>query len=505
MDTMDDDNETQKSSIASDVIFLTASKITASLNVILLFVLLSHTLSIQDYGSFRQVWLINKGFVLEIFALGIPISLFYFLPKLAKGKRRFFVVQTLLLLTSLGFLVAAAIYIFSGLLASVFNNPELERLLRITSFYALFTLPTLALEGVLVSFGKTVVFSVYTIIDRILLLGIIAASVYLFGTIDALCITLVVFGFSEFVVSTLIIRFSLKSYPIESRTFNVVEQLRFSLPSGLSNVIGILNIELDKVVISSFFNVAQFAKYANGAIEVPFLGTVAASVNSVLMPEYVRRHASGDDEGILRLWHKSVYKVALVFFPLAVFLFIFADDIITLLFSEKYLESSTIFRIYLLALLPKVTWYGIILIALGYSREPFYGSLFSLIANLVLNFTLIHVVGFTGPAVATTLTTYLISFYYLHRIRAVFDKRWSDIFPWRVLAKIFLISAFLGLALCQPLSYFYTGNVFIKLILGFSIFSIPLYSFFRHTDLIIKSDIELFRQKMEKLSLFSHK
>jgi len=502
---MSHDKDTGNSGLASDVVVLTASKITASLNVILLFVLLSHTLSVQDYGSFRQVWLINKGFILEIFTLGIPVSLFYFLPKLARGKRKFFVVQTLLILSSLGILVAVTIYLCSGLLSDLFNNPELERLLKITAAFALFTLPTLGLEGVLVSFGRTVVFSVYTIVDRLLLLTAVAASVYWFRSIEAICITLVFFGLAELIVSTILIRSALRKYPIESRTFNIVEQLRFSLPSGLSNIIGLLNIELDKVVISSFFNVSQFAKYANGAFEVPFLGTVGASVNSVLMPEYVRRHGKGDYHGILHLWHKAIYKVALVFFPLAVFLFVFSDDVITLLFSDKYLESATIFRIYLFALLPKVTWYGIILIALGYSREPFYGSLIALTANLALNFTLINIIGFTGPAIATVLTTYLISLYYLHRIRTVFDESWSNIFPWRVLLKIFLVSAIFGLIICQPLAYFYSGNGVIKLLLGSVIFFIPLYAFFRHLGLVSQADMDLFRKKIRGARHFFHR
>jgi len=498
-------NETQNSGIALDVVVLTAVKVTASLSVILLFVLLSHTLSVPDYGSFRQVWLIIKGFTLELFALGIPISLFYFLPKLAQGKRKFFVVQTLLILSSLGVLAATAMYGFSGLLSELFNNPRLESLLKITDLFALFTLPTLALEGVLVTFGRTIVFAVYTILDRLFLLAFIAASAYWFNSIEALCITLVVFGFMELSIAILIVRSSLKHYPIESRTFNIVEQFRFALPSGVTSVIDVLNIELDKVVISSFFNVSQFAKYANGAFEVPFLGTVGASINSVLMPEYVRRHSEGDYEGILRLWHKAIGKVALVFFPLAVFLFVFADDLITLLFSDKYLESSVIFRIYLFALLPKITWYGIILIAIGYSREPFYASLIALGANLALSLTLIQLIGFTGPAVATILTTYLVSLYYLHRIRIAFNENWRAIFPWRVLMRVFLASAVFGVALCLPLSLFYSGNSAIKLALGGVIYFIPLSLFFRYIGLVSESDVDLIREWIKGWRRHLHK
>ena len=487
-------NEAQNSAIALDVVVLTASKIIASLSVILLFVLLSHTLSVPDYGSFRQVWLIIKGFTLELFALGIPISLFYFLPKLAQGKRKFFVVQTLLILSSLGVLAATAMYGFSGLLSDLFNNPRLEPLLKITALFALLTLPTLALEGVLVTFGRTIVFAVYTILDRLFLLACMAASAYWFDSIEALCITLVVFGFMEVSIAMLIFRSSLKHYPIESRTFNIVEQFRFALPSGLAGVIDVLNIELDKVVISSFFNVSQFATYANGAFEVPFLGTVGASINSVLMPEYVRRHSEGDHQGILRLWHKAIGKVALIFFPLAVFLFVFADDLVTLLFSEKYLESAIIFRIYLFALLPKVTWYGIILIALGYSREPFYASLIALGANLALNLTLIQLVGFTGPAIATILTTYLVSLYYLNRIRIAFNENWLAIFPWRLLMRILLASTVFGLALCLPFSLFYGGDSAIKLGLGGIIYFIPLSIFFRYVGLVTTSDMDLIRE-----------
>jgi len=103
-------------------------------------------------------------------------------------------------------------------------------------------------------------------------------------------------------------------------------------------------------MIGAFFTVSQFAKYINGAFEIPFVGTIAASVSSVLMPEFAKKSQQKDYLSLIKLWHRAICKVAIFLIPLAVFLFIFANEFITLMFSKKYQDSSIIFQIYLIDL-----------------------------------------------------------------------------------------------------------------------------------------------------------
>ena len=336
---MADGNYEKGTRLAVDAIVLTASKIAASINMILLFAIMSYTFSKEDYGSFRQIWLIVKGLIVEVFALGIPVSLFYFLPKLHKSEKKIFVLQTLLILSFLGMLASCLFYVFAEPISTVFDNPALAPLLRLFCLYALFFLPTLMLEGVLVSIGKTTAFAVYTIIDRVLLLLATGTTILVYNSINLLCIVFVVFSVMEFTASIAVIFHYLKPFKMISRKFNYATQLKFSIPIGSANIVDILNIELDKIVISSFFSVSQFARYANGAFQIPFIGTVAGSVNSILMPEFVKYYQQKDIDGLLNLWHNSIQKVALLFYPTMVFFLFFRRSLLHFSFPKNMLTA----------------------------------------------------------------------------------------------------------------------------------------------------------------------
>lgn len=468
------------------------SKVFASLNIIALFVILSYFLAPEEYGHFRQVWLINKALIVELFALGIPYSLFYFIPSLKEEKKKTYAIQSFVMLVGLGVVVSCGLFLFAGAIASAFNNAELKSLLRIFSLFPLFTMPTLVLEGILISQRKAVAFSIYTIAEKTTLLICAVVTVLIDPRVTTLCSVILVFASCRLLVTLVLVYRNVRPLKVSFREFELGKQLSFSLPIGGANIIDVLSVELDKIMIGFFFTVTQFAKYSNGAFDIPFLGTVASSVTSALMPEYVRKREARDYAGILALWHGSIRRIALLFLPLMIFLFIFASEFISLLFSAKYADSSVVFRIYLIALLPRLTWYASILLAMGYNREPIYGSILSLLLNVLLNFILIQVVGFTGPAIATVITTYVLSGYYLFRIRTVMGVSWREVFLWGYIGKLLLISAVTALCVI-PVKIYIPDSRFLGLAIGSLVYFPSIFMIMKYFRFITKDDEEFVR------------
>lgn len=474
--------------LAEKSVIFTISKIAASGSIIGLFVLLSHLLSTVEYGTFRQVWMVNKN-LMEVFSFGVPISIFYLLPRLANGRKKLFVIQSIILLSLFGILFSCIIFLFARQVALLFSNPELEYFLRLFCLYPLFVLPTLAVQSVLVSLDKAIQLAVFTIANRILMLIVAVTLVLLHRSLGELFVGLLAFAFCELVASIYFVFHFMKGFGMLSKKFDFGKQLKFAFPSGAANVVGIVNQELDKFIIASYFSVAQFARYANGAFEIPFVGTIASSVTSVLMPEYVKRFQMGDYKSLLSLWHRAICKVAMVLMPVMVILFGLAPEFIITVFSSKYQESSLIFRIYLISLVPKITWYAPILVSMGYNREPLYGSAVSLGSNAVLNYILIQWVGFTGPAIATVVATYLVTYYYLHRIRDILQVSWFDVFPWTNLMKT-LLASIVAYVVLLPLSFFHDLSNIIRLTVGGTAYMICVYYAFRFLKLMSKEDVE---------------
>lgn len=431
-------------SLGGDSLLLSVGRMAGLVSTMVLFILLSRTLTPQTYGSFRQVWMINKGLV-EIFALGLPLSILYYLARLPDSEKRRFIAQSVLLLSTGAAITALAIFLFSGRIAAAFGNPDLAHLLRLFACYPVLIAPTLAVESVLVAGGRASHFAVFTLLSRTAVLAAGGLAIALGGNLTTLFSLILGAGAIEISGALLLLRSAARRFEERDRPGqleagpSVREQLALALPTGLSNMVGLINQELDKFLIASSFTVGQFARYANGAMEIPMLGTIVGSVSTVLMPEYTSRFHAGDRREVLRLWHEAVCKFALLQFPLLIFFGFYATDTMVLLFSDTYRESAPIFQVYIIATIPKLTWYGTVLVAIGRTRAPLYGSLVALTVNILLNILLIRLIGFVGPAIATAVASYGVTTFYLARIRSALDVRWSEVFPWLRLARILIV------------------------------------------------------------------
>ena len=139
---------------------------------------------------------------------------------------------------------------------------------------------------------------------------------------------------------------------------------------------------------------------------------------------------------------------------IAVGLIAFAPDVITLLYSEKYLPGVNVFRIYSVVLILRCTYFGMILNATGKTRFIFYSSLCSLGLNIILNGVFYWLVGFIGPAIATLISQTVINVVQLIFTSRVMNYRFKDILPWKELG----ITAIIILVLGTP--FFIIRNLF---------------------------------------------
>lgn len=491
---------TNKTNLAVNTILLFLSKAISSLSIIALFMVLSYLLAPSEYGGFRQVWLIGKA-SLEIFAIGIPMSIYYFLARIDDTEKRLFVLQSLTVMAFMGAVCATLTYLFSDFLAFAFNNDSVAALFRVFFLYPLFTIPVTAVECILVTLGKAQRFALFLLIDKLTMVIVSVITIYIFRTVESLLVVLVIFSFIEVVISLLLVRWALKGKASEPSTVSVSQQVKFALPSGMANIVDIVSVELDKFVISIYFNVEKFATYANGAFELPFIGTVANAATSVLMPEYTKNYEKQAYNQLLNLWHASIIRTAIIFLPFIVFLFVFAEDFITTMFSDKYAASSIIFQIYLIAHIPKLTWYGPVLVAMGFSREPLIGSVVALSSNIVLNLLLIQWIGFTGPAIATVITTYLVMFYYLHRLKQLNHTTWAKVYPWSQVAIMTVMTLVVCLGLHWVFTEWFSMHKILRLVLAYGIMMLVLILIFRRLRIINDEDVAFVKSYLIKFGL----
>jgi O-antigen/teichoic acid export membrane protein len=445
-------------------------------------IILSRYLSVSAYGSYQQL-LVIYGILLTVVSFGLPQSINFFLPRSeSPGEKKAYVFQTYLLLLILSLIFALALFLSSKFISARFNNADLRELLKIFAWFILFLIPIQFIDQLLVVLDKTKKLAAYRISFAGLRLLSIIVPVFMKAGLKAIVISLVAFSAVQFIVTSFIIFKLFLDITLSWRRGFFVEQIKYSFYIGMSSLVGVLTRESDKIIISLFFLPESFAIYANGAREIPFIGIIAGSVIAVLMPELVTLYKQRKIEDFFALWHLSMQKVAVVLFPIAVFLFLFAKEFMVTLFSLKYLSSMKVFRIYLLLIPLRVTVYGAILMSIGRTSVLFRSSVYALLLNIFLNILFVRFFGPLGPAIATVLVTYTLTVYLLHHIKKAGGISFRGVMPWRKLSKlmvicillIILIAPLKMLSLSMPLRFLLAGVVYF-ILYAFAAFKFQLF------------------------------
>lgn len=380
------------------------------------------------------------GTVTPFLILGLPASITYFTPQIDETQKKTLVMQTGILLGLTGLVLGLCLYGLAGVLASVFAENDLKQLLQIFFLYPIFDLPLNVIIYWLVADRKAIYATWVSLINAIAHFGAIVLPVLLGFSLDIVIVSLNSVVFVQFFVFFAFVLLYFKNQVFNWNIGLMVNQLKYSIPLGMSSIMGILTKQLDGFMVAFFFDMQVYAVYINGATEIPLIMIISNSVVAVLTPEFVRFFQQQKKLEILRLWHSSIRKVAIIFFALTSFLFLFGADVIILLFSEKYVESISVFRIYLLLIPLRITQYGAPLIAAGKTSLIWKTSVVGLLINAILNPILIYFFGVNGAAIATVIAVYITVIWLLKGCVSVLQVSWREILPWNKLGSIAIVS-----------------------------------------------------------------
>jgi len=423
---------------------------------------LSRLFTKEDYAAYRQT-LLAYAFVAPLLALGLPQALYYFIPRDRENSRSI-LTGNLLLLFLMGGIFAVAIWCGGNqLLANRFNNPAISRLLLIYSPYALLALPVSTVSACLMSCNRVKMLAIYNVASRILTVVFIIGLVLIWRTPKASIGATVLAELIIFAPAIVLMYRATAGTGWLPDIANIRQQIKYSVPLGIASMIGIISMNLDKVIVSSMCTPENFAVYANAAIEIPLIGILTGSVTAVLMPDIVRFYKEGNKAAALELWKRSGVKCAMILLPAMCFLFVMAPEVMRVLFSDKYNDSVHPFRIYLLLLpIRTVTW-GPMLMAAGKSSWILSRTGSTLLFNLILSIILVSQLGYIGAAISTVAVTYLWAVpYNTIAISKLYGFPLCKIFPFR---DIFVITvlAILGTFVCMMKQYLPSLSDFVRL------------------------------------------
>ena len=424
---------------------LAFSNITTLVISMLCSMLIARYRTLEDNGTYTQILLIINT-VMTFAVLGIPNSITYFIGKTnKKNEQDNFTGTYYSVLFVISISVGSVLYCIAPVIARFYNNNSL-----ITLRYTFLLLPgclqiTSTVSDILVSYGEVKVLVIFKIIYSVLVLtaNILMAVMNWSFNFYMLVYVCLLLGLSITVV--LIIKFRVKV----KRFFSfdkklLVDILKFSIPLGIATVVGTLSLEFDKLFISTKYSTEVLGMYNYMAKELPIVA-VTSSVTSILIPSTARLISEGQKEKAMRIWKNST----IITFAITAFfssgVFVYAEQVISILYSEKYLVGVDIFRIYTISLLLRFTYFGLFFNCTGNAKKILHYSIVGLLTNILFNYIFHYTFGINGPAMATVLGLYVSVFLELRGTSKLLKVRMKNILPWSSFLKLLVLNAIMAI------------------------------------------------------------
>lgn len=421
-----------RTSVGKNAVILTGSKILVSMLGVITAMLLARFRTLEEYGTYSQIIMI-ADLVSSILLLGLPNSINYFLAKEEEeGKRQKFLSVYYTLSTIMTIIIALSLLVSLPMIIRYFNNPMIKKFAYVFVIYPWASLMINSLSNVCIVYGKMRKLLYFNVVQSIATLTILLMAkmfalpfqVYMYFYMASLC------GFA--VVGVLWVRSFAGGIALGLEWKLIRKIFVFSIPIGLASVVGTITIQLDKFVIGRFFSTEQYAIFANASKELP-VTLVATSLTAVLLPALVKLLDKEDKRDAVELWGNAA-NISFSFMALIVGGFlVFAPDIMSLFYSEKYVTTDgiAVFRIYTLILLFKSIYWGIFLNALGKTKFILYTSILTLIFNFIGNIVFYYLMGFIGPAISSLLVIGIMAFAQLRFTGRLLNVPLKKILPWK--------------------------------------------------------------------------
>ena len=449
-----------KSTLKEKTGVIVFARVMTTLIDLALAIMVVRLLSKTDFAIMGYVLMVHE-IARNIAVLGFPDSIFYYFERVAKGARRALVAQTVGILFLSSTIAGLLILLLNTALPALLTQwPEasigiLQEFLPLLALVSILEIPTWPTTNILLASDRQKLAAWYEMGTSVMAFTALVVPLSLGYGLTVAIWALVGYAFVRFVGSFALLWGILPKKGALSEELSEEDQLslldsvslrdqaNFSIPLGISALVGRFNKYIDKFIVSIFLVNTAYAEYTVAANEVPIIKVIPLAVGSVLISRYVQFQLQEKKEELLALWYKGIEKVSLLVIPLTILFTVLASDLISLLFETdqtSYANSVLPFQLYNLIVLIRVTHYGSILQAFGDTKGVLYFSINLLVANLLLSIPLTIYFGIVGTAAGTLIANIYNWLLLLRRIGRHMELPFWKVLPFPFYGKVLILS-----------------------------------------------------------------
>ena len=392
-------------------------------------IVLARCLDTATFGEYRLLWLVVATAMLCTLNMGG--SLYYFLPRSPASDKKVYVHNTIVYFLGAGTLFSLAISPLNPFLPETMQ-PLAKYGMLVPAFVALwFTatlldyLPTIE-ERIRWQAGASVSMAAL----RVVLVG---AAAWFSGELSVILWVL---------LATVLAKLALLLYYVHRhhdlhlpwlRPQAFGQQLRYSIPFGLSTGLFSLRGQIDQWVAASLFALSSFAAFTIAALVGQVVHIFRHSVMEAFMPSMSRLEAAGDVRGMMAMNARGNAMIGTMLYPLLALAFVFAEDIITIVYTAAYVEAAPVMRVYVIGMMAMVIEMGSVVLLLRQGPFAMRVNAIVLCVSALVSWTAAQHVGLAGAAAGSVLGIYLDRALMLSRVARHTGIGLRGLQHWRVL------------------------------------------------------------------------
>jgi O-antigen/teichoic acid export membrane protein len=383
------------------------------------------------FGTYKQLFLVY-GTLYGLAQLGVAESLYYFIPRRPSEAGKY-AANAMGTLAVAGVACAAALTLAAPMLGSWMMNPGLAGTLPLLGAFLALMLTSALFEIVLVARVRYQTAAwIYASSDLARASFLLAAALAI-GGVRGLLWGAVGFAAARVLVMLWLLARGLEFTLRPSLTL-WREQWVYTVPFALAVAVDVVQANLHNYVVAARFDPATFAIYAVGCLQIPLVDVLTTSSANVMMVAMARDGIDRRVGDALALWHDTTRRLALIIFPIVAFLVALAPQVITVLFTGRYLASVPVFQLWTCSLVLAVPCVDAVLRACADTRFLLGLNLLRLLMVVLLITWCLDRFGLPGAVLVMLISTAATRALAVVRICRLTGARTAAVLPWRALA-----------------------------------------------------------------------
>jgi O-antigen/teichoic acid export membrane protein len=247
----------------------------------------------------------------------------------------------------------------------------------------------------------------------------------------------------------------------------LADQLRYAAPIGAAGALYGLRLQADQWVAAALFSVGMFASFSIATVLGPLVHLCRHSVFHAFLPTMSRLQAAGDIPGMLDLKSRANVMVGALVYPLLAFAFVFAEEIVTVIYTATYVDAAPVMRVSIVGFAALVVEFTTIVQLLRRGGFMMRMSLVALVLSVALSWFSAHSFGLAGAAAGSVTAIYFDLIATLRQVSLRTGVPLRRLQNWRALGLLILFAALAaGFAWGVTSLYFAASGSLVRLIVG---------------------------------------